>query len=238
VDAAGVDHTQPLFKQVLGMKPSLYDRWVHTQPMKGSPRIFVSDWFEKLTFCPWWYVPLWAIPCAAYLIASGAKAAGLTVGQAAALTVAGLPCWHLIEYVIHRFVFHMKPSDWSSWFNAGHFLAHGVHHKYPYDPSRLVFPPVLALLTVPVVAWLVQLVITGPLGVDPASATVIVGGGVLGYLSYDMMHYATHFASLPPWLQAWRKYHMMHHGQGNDNSRFGITTTFFDILFGTYPKAS
>ena len=35
-----------------------------------------------------------------------------------------------------------------------------------------------------------------------------------------------------------RKYHMMHHGQGNDNSRFGITTTFFDILFGTYPKAS
>ena len=38
VDAAGVDHTQPLFKQVLGMKPSLYDRWVHTQPMKGSPR--------------------------------------------------------------------------------------------------------------------------------------------------------------------------------------------------------
>ena len=67
----------------------------HTAPIRERPqrssalRIFVSDWFEKLTFCPWWYVPLWAIPCAAYLIASGAKAAGLTVGQAAALTVAG-----------------------------------------------------------------------------------------------------------------------------------------------------
>lgn len=51
----------------------------------------------------------------------------------------GLFVWTLVEYVLHRFVFHFVPKG-----NFGqrmHFIFHGVHHDYPNDAKRLVMPP-------------------------------------------------------------------------------------------------
>ena len=115
------------------MSPTSYDRWVHTQPHRGSPRIFRSDLLERFTLCPWWYVPLWSVPVAAYLLASSGL--GRIDMLSAALT--GLALWHAIEYLLHRFVFHMQPSTTSGHFNACHFLLHGergtprMYHRRP-----------------------------------------------------------------------------------------------------------
>lgn len=54
--------------------------------------------------------------------------------------------WTLLEYVVHRKIFHFKPPTSSKLLITLHFLLHGIHHKTPLDNRRLVFPPVPSLL--------------------------------------------------------------------------------------------
>lgn len=42
--------------------------------------------------------------------------------------VMGTGIWTLVEYVIHRFIFHMKPAN-NYYLITLHFLLHGQHHK-------------------------------------------------------------------------------------------------------------
>lgn len=44
--------------------------------------------------------------------------------------------WSLLEYLIHRFVFHMKPPASNYYLITLHFLLHGQHHKVSHS-SRL-----------------------------------------------------------------------------------------------------
>lgn len=41
----------------------------------------------------------------------------------------GMILWSLLEYLIHRFVFHMKPPASNYYLITLHFLLHGQHHK-------------------------------------------------------------------------------------------------------------
>ncbi|KAE9461459.1 hypothetical protein C3L33_06635, partial [Rhododendron williamsianum] len=70
--------------------------------------------------------------------------------------------------------------------NTIHYLLHGCHHKHPMDGLRLVFPPAAtAVLFVPF--WkLVELVFT------PSLTPAMFGGGLLGYVMYDVTHYYLH----------------------------------------------
>ena len=50
-----------------------------------------------------------------------------------ALFLIGVLIWTLLEYVIHRYVFHYEPKT-----RVGkllHFIMHGVHHDYPNDAT-------------------------------------------------------------------------------------------------------
>ena len=58
---------------------------------------------------------------------------------ALAWVAAGYVFWTLLEYWLHRVVFHFEPAD-----GLGarlHWIIHGVHHDHPNDPMRLVMPP-------------------------------------------------------------------------------------------------
>lgn len=44
-------------------------------------------------------------------------------------TVLGLLLWPLIEYTIHRWLFHLQPPDNSPLLITLHFGIHGLHHK-------------------------------------------------------------------------------------------------------------
>lgn len=41
----------------------------------------------------------------------------------------GVLAWTLLEYLLHRFAFHWKPSPESRFQIILHFLLHGLHHK-------------------------------------------------------------------------------------------------------------
>ncbi len=92
-------------------------------------------------------MPLLWLPLVVYTFC---RALHTTLPLAAAVLLAatGVVAWGLVEYCIHRFVFHAQPR--SSWAIFLHFLFHGCHHKYPMDVERLVFPPIPA-------SWVVYL---------------------------------------------------------------------------------
>lgn len=45
------------------------------------------------------------------------------------LFMLGMLVWTLVEYLIHRFLFHMKPPSNSHYLIMLHFVMHGQHHK-------------------------------------------------------------------------------------------------------------
>ncbi len=58
----------------------------------------------------------------------------------------GIAFWTLGENVGHRFLFHgedywMKYIPNNKEIRTFHFLIHGIHHAFPMDRYRLVFPP-------------------------------------------------------------------------------------------------
>jgi sterol desaturase/sphingolipid hydroxylase (fatty acid hydroxylase superfamily) len=64
-------------------------------------------------------------------------------------------------------------------------------------------------------------------------AFVFFPGFILGYLLYGSIHYAIH-AWKPPfkWLKPLWQNHYLHHYK-NDDKGFGVSTTFWDKIFGT-----
>src|SRR6478736_9160757 len=55
------------------------------------------------------------------------------------LFLLGILLWTLLEYLIHRYIFHYEPKTRLG--KRLHYIIHGVHHDYPNDGRRLVMPP-------------------------------------------------------------------------------------------------
>ena len=224
-----VDLSRPLLPQVAALGDR-YDAWVHRsiRPQR-SLRIFRSDFLEAFSHIPWWLVlGIWA-PVAIALWAGAVWGLGLSVGHALLLALAGAFGWTLFEYLLHRFVFHHKPRR--AWSRQLHFLAHGIHHLDPWDPTRLVFPPLPGAL-------LAGLVFLGLWAFLPlAAAMAVMGGFLAGYLTYDMTHYYTHHARpRTRWGKFVKRYHLAHHHQQWDRM-FGVSQPLWDVVFRTGPEA-
>jgi sterol desaturase/sphingolipid hydroxylase (fatty acid hydroxylase superfamily) len=147
--------------------------------------------------------------------------------------ILGLFLWTLAEYLLHRFVFHYPPKG--SLQERIVFLFHGIHHAQPQCKTRLVMPPVVSI-PLSVVFYGLFYGIAGQLlraleWVDP-----LVSGFIIGYLVYDLTHYATHhFAMRSGVLKFLKRYHMQHHYKSPDQ-RFGVSSPLWDVVFRTMPK--
>jgi 4-hydroxysphinganine ceramide fatty acyl 2-hydroxylase len=141
--------------------------------------------------------------------------------------VIGVLTWTLLEYVIHRYVFHYKPKT-----RVGkllHFIMHGVHHDYPNDATRLVMPPIISVPLA--VAFYVVFILT--LG---RFAPAALAGFGFGYVCYDTIHYATHHFAMKRGVWRWLKhYHLRHHYQ-DDHAGYGVSSPLWDYVFGTSRK--
>nr|GLL30083.1 dihydroceramide fatty acyl 2-hydroxylase FAH1-like [Ipomoea trifida] len=206
-----------------------YQEWVHQPiPSREGPRFFESDFWEFLTRTVWWVIPLVWLPVVCWFVSMSLRM-GLTIPHVALLVVFGIFIWTLVEYILHRYLFHIKTKSY--WGNTIHYLLHGCHHKHPMDGLRLVFPPAAAaVLCVPF--WnLVKLFAT------PLTAPALFGGGLLGYVMYDVTHYYLHHgqptSDVPKNL---KKYHLNHHFR-IQNKGFGITSALWDRVFGTLPPS-
>ncbi len=141
--------------------------------------------------------------------------------------------WTLLEYTLHRFLFHMPPRTPAM--EKISFLFHGVHHVQPQCKVRLVMPPVVSLP----LAVLFGLIYWAVLSLAGLSAWFwpVFAGTVTGYLVYDLIHYATHHWPLRwGYLKYLKRSHMKHHYKV-DNAYFGVTSPLWDYAFKTIPVA-
>jgi sterol desaturase/sphingolipid hydroxylase (fatty acid hydroxylase superfamily) len=132
--------------------------------------------------------------------------------------VAGLAAWTLLEYVLHRWVFHRVP-----WIRG----LHDAHHR---DPTAFVGTP--TWLSIAAILALVLLPSTLLWGLSMGSS--FTAGLTLGYLAYSAAHYATHHGHFTPgtYLSRLKRRHAIHH-HGAAGSNFGVTTAFWDRVFAT-----
>ena len=111
-------------------------------------------------------------------------------------------------------------------FRALHYCIHGVHHAYPMDHHRLVFPVLPAII----VWFLFYDFLT--LALPACMVNTFTGGITFSYLLYDLSHYYLHHSQPLKAVEYRKKYHMYHHYK-DPNNGYGITTSYWDILFGT-----
>jgi dihydroceramide fatty acyl 2-hydroxylase len=193
------------------------------ESLGASPRLFENPLLDKLSRVHW-STPLFIYLPVVFLL-SGASLKSFAPLAAASATALGYFIWTLIEYFGHRFLFHY---EFPGRFGARiHFLIHGVHHVHPNDPLRLVMPALLSLPIMLIAYGVVRLLFGLPLGYP------VLMGFILGYLSYDMVHYYVHHAEPRTRLgRTLRRLHMLHHFR--DSTRgFGVSAPWWDYVFQT-----
>ena len=151
----------------------------------------------------------------------------LLIQQLIPLLFLGIFTFTLVEYLVHRFVFHMELTNRIR--EKIQYGAHGVHHEFPNDRARLVMPPLLSIPLATIVFLFVQLIIGN-------SAFGLMSGFFIGYGLYLFVHYIVHAWKMPKnrFKSLWI-YHNIHHFQ-NEEVAFGVTSHFWDRVFGTMPE--
>ena len=133
------------------------------------------------------------------------------------LVLVGVAGWTLLEYLVHRIVFHR--------YSVGRRL-HQLHHDHPNDPDAE-----RSSLSTPLIASPTGFLLIVTAGLEDGSA--IFAGLLLGYLAFIVVHYAVHRWPIEPnsWLYSAKIRHLTHHRFENCN--YGVTTSFWDIVFRT-----
>ncbi|KAK9471029.1 uncharacterized protein V1510DRAFT_421425 [Dipodascopsis tothii] len=223
-----LDLEQPLLMQVLrgSFSKEFYLEQVHRPRHygKGSAPIF-GNFLEPLSLTPWYVVPLLWVPMDLYGVYITSR--GLSAPVVGLLFTFGLFVWTFVEYFMHRMLFHIddRLPDHSIALTL-HFLLHGIHHYLPMDKMRLVMPPTLFVVLAYPFYRLAHFLFPFYIAMG------IFSGGIFGYICYDCTHYFLHHANLPPYFRELKKYHMEHHYK-NYELGFGVTSKFWDKVFGT-----
>jgi sterol desaturase/sphingolipid hydroxylase (fatty acid hydroxylase superfamily) len=199
-------------------------------------RLFKSDFLESFShISPLTVALVWAPVTAYFLVRSFLdRPAAVSILYIPVGVFVGWFVWTFMEYTIHRFIFHYHPS--TERLKRFFFMMHGVHHAQPMCRTRLVMPPVLSVPLSLFFFGAVYVIVVPILSV-PHWLNPLMAGLVGGYLVYDLMHYQIHHSRLRSgWFFQLRKHHLRHHGACSF-MRFGVSTSLWDRVFGTMPKA-
>ncbi len=202
---------------------------------KEPIRLFQSDFLEFFSHITPQVVLLIWLPISGFFLIHGIY---LNVQANAALwpiplvIFCGWFVWTLVEYFVHRFIFHYHPK--TERLKRFFFTFHGMHHAQPMCKTRLVMPPVISIPLSILFFGLFYLITVSlleqPLWLEPAFS-----GFAIGYLVYDMIHYSLHhMKSKKGYLAMCRRQHMRHHVKC-PNMRFGVSFPLWDYVFGTMP---
>jgi sterol desaturase/sphingolipid hydroxylase (fatty acid hydroxylase superfamily) len=135
----------------------------------------------------------------------------------AAAIILGFALWTLAEYLVHRFLYHHI-----SFFHR----FHDAHHALPNE--RIGGPPLLAIVLIFALVALPMMSLEWAIG---AGATF---GCLAGYLAYMVVHDRAHLGARPvnALFNRLRSHHLRHHFLDGDGN-YGVTTVFWDYVFGT-----
>lgn len=141
------------------------------------------------------------------------------------LYAAGLFSWTLMEYLLHRFLFHI--DEYLPFMKRFHYIVHGVHHEYPKDVERLFMPPVPGTLIAAALFGFWYLFFG-------LNAFAFMAGITNGYLMYSYIHYKVHTRPSTKLLHRLWVHHAKHHYKFPDKA-YGVSSPLWDIVFGTMP---
>ena len=176
----------------------------------------------------WWAAPLVFVPMIIASILLGFFFAHVSLTVVFITFVVGLLFWTLFEYLMHRFMFHVLARV--SGLNHFHYVIHGMHHEYPMDPYRVIFPPFLSIIVGSGIAGVLALIL-------PQSWFFgALAGFMTGYCWYEFVHYASHQIKWKNmWLKRLKRHHLLHHhNEAFKNKNYGVTTVLWDKVFNTY----
>ena len=204
-----LDLNKPLLMQVWngGFTKDFYLEQVHRPRyyMKGDSAPLFGNFLEPLSKTAWYVIPIFWLPPVAYF--SFVAYQGLpSFFQTAAYWLIGLGLWTLVEYGLHRGLFHVDKCAFRTSASSSslltpprylpdnrvgitaHFLLHGIHHYLPMDKYRLVMPPTLFIALAAPFYKLAHTVFF----YDWYAAVAVFCGGIFGYIVYDLTHYFLH----------------------------------------------
>ncbi|SGZ24280.1 BQ5605_C023g09716 [Microbotryum silenes-dioicae] len=231
-----LDLQRPLVMQMLrsDFSKSFYLQQVHQPRHMSEPATLFGPWYlEMLTRTSWYVVPIVWTPITLYFLHCAWMQQPVALDFSTRATRLGLSflfgnfAWTILEYTLHRFLFHMEAVLPDHPFALTlHFLLHGIHHYLPMDRLRLVMPPILfAALSYPFIR-LAHFIFPHNI------AYGIIAGAYTFYIGYDLLHYFMHHAKLPRVLKAQKSWHMEHHYK-EPNLGYGVTSPFWDMVFDT-----
>lgn len=147
-------------------------------------------------------------------------APGLTVigaAQATCFAIGGFVYWTLLEYVVHRVLYHHVPV-----FKE----LHDAHHREP--DGFIGAPPVIGIALIFAVTYLPLIL------VHDLAAHGMTIGMLAGYMGYMLLHHSAHHwrPRKGSWLWRARRHHALHHHLGVEGN-YGIVTSVWDHAFGT-----
>jgi 4-hydroxysphinganine ceramide fatty acyl 2-hydroxylase len=138
--------------------------------------------------------------------------------------VAGVFGWSLLEYVLHRFVFHERVLG------ARASRDHLKHHAKVdwFMPARAK-----AGLAVGVIGAITLL---GLAFSSVAAFAAFAVGLIGGWLAYEWLHRRIHVAApIGPYGRWARRHHLAHHF-GLASKNHGVSSPIWDLAFGTYVR--
>ncbi|MBP9082742.1 MAG: sterol desaturase family protein [Bacteroidia bacterium] len=192
----------------------------------GSGRLFKSGLLEKLTRTNFLF------PVIFYYAASAGCLiyAHYSLNQVSWFNWLLVPCgmlmFTLVEYLLHRFVFHFRAETPKE--QKLKYTIHGVHHAFPKDKDRLVMPPVISI-GVASLFWILFYLFTGDY------VWYLFSGFLAGYSTYLIIHYSVHRYRQPRnFLKVLWRHHSLHHYY-SDEVAFSVSFPVWDWIFGTLP---
>lgn len=192
-------------------------------------RLFENSILEFLSKVNHLFPILFYTPIIVLLITFGVIKGGIEILDLFMSIVVGFSFWVFLEYVLHRFMYHLEIESDSG--RRFHHIIHGVHHDYPCDSRRIVTLPIVSIPLFLGIFFAFKPLATN-LGIE-ASFLTFYAGIIIGYLFYDETHYSIHHRKIKNkfWLEV-KKHHLLHHYQ-NSSLGFSISFPFVDKVFGT-----
>ncbi|WP_026461415.1 sterol desaturase family protein [Adhaeribacter aquaticus] len=196
---------------------------------QGKARLFNNPFLEKLTYTPIGVPIIIFVSIAIGLVYIGFIYGFLSVLSAIGLFILGWFLFTLVEYVAHRFVFHMNTDTELK--KKVQYTFHGNHHDYPKDKKRLAMPPLVSLLIASGFFFVFRFVFSH-------LVFGLLSGFLFGYAMYLLVHYAVH-AYAPPknFLKILWIHHSIHH-YNTPEVAFGVSSPLWDWIFNTMPGTS
>lgn len=140
----------------------------------------------------------------------------------------GVMIWTLLEYGLHRFVFHIQIPVQNPRLKEIVNASHMAHHAAPRNPDKVLVRPMYGL----VISLLLGSLLYALSGSLFSTAGVLTGIWT-GFLYYEAVHYRVHFSlSGSGFVARQRRAHFYHHFTNNKRC-FGVTSPLWDYVFGT-----